>query len=220
MNDNIHRILSSLQLDKDKIYSSIFESTTQTEEIELREFAIRRALKNHKTDYFYLEFGVWVGTSINFFAKILQNKKIYGFDSFEGLHEDWFGNTDTIGRFNLNKKIPKLNNNCVPVVGLIQDTLPKFITENKNPKINFVHLDLDTYPSTKFVLSTIKPYLVDGAILLFDELYNSTGWRVGEYKALTEVFSEEEYKYLAFARQKYNVAIRYKKNNTKISKKV
>ena len=48
MNDNIHRILSSLQLDKDKIYSSIFESKTQTEEIELRE---KNASKRQNKDF-------------------------------------------------------------------------------------------------------------------------------------------------------------------------
>jgi len=97
------------------------------------------------------------------------------------------------------------------VVGLVQDTLPKFISENKKLQVNFLHMDLDTYPSTKFVLNKIKPYLVDGAIILFDELYNITGWKVGEYKALTEVFNENEYNYLAFSKQKYNVAIKYKK---------
>ena len=45
----------------------------------------------------------------------------------------------------------------------------------------------------------------------FDELYNLTRWKVGEYKALTEVFNENEYKYLAFSKRKYNVAIQYKK---------
>jgi hypothetical protein len=33
---------------------------------------------------------------------------------------------------------------------------------------------------------------------LFDELYNFPGWDVGEYRALTEVFDESEYTFLAF----------------------
>ena len=48
-------------------------------------------------------------------------------------------------------------------------------------------MDVDTYETTKFVLETIKPHLINGAIILFDELYNFEGWDVGEYKALTEV---------------------------------
>lgn len=41
--------------------------------------------------------------------------------------------------------------------------------------------------------------MVKGALILFDELYNFEGWDVGEYKALTEVFNESEYKFEAFA---------------------
>ena len=43
-----------------------------------------------------------------------------------------------------------------------------------------------------------KPYLIKGCVILFDELYNFPGWRAGEYKALIEVFNENEYKYPVF----------------------
>ena len=33
-------------------------------------------------------------------------------------------------------------------------------------------MDVDTYETTKFILETIKPNLINGAIILFDELYN------------------------------------------------
>ena len=82
---------------------------------------------------------------------------------------------------------------------MVQDTLPQFLKEHK-PSINFVHIDLDTYESSKFVLTEIKPYLSKNSIILFDELYNFVGWEVGEYKALTEAFNENEYKFLAFSR--------------------
>ena len=71
---------------------------------------IKKAIENHKTGYNYMEFGVYVGTSINLFSKILKDLKIYGFDSFEGLTEDWSGNIKSKGDFSLGKKIPKLNN--------------------------------------------------------------------------------------------------------------
>ena len=88
--------------------------------------------------------------------------------------------------------------NVIPVKGWIQDTLPPFLIE-KDPKINFVHIDVDTYETTKFILDLIKPRLIKGALILFDELYNFEGWDVGEYKALAEVFKENEYKFEAFA---------------------
>ena len=145
---------------------------------------------------FYLEFGVWTGTSINFFADYV--KTIYGFDSFEGLREDWAGSILPKGHFNLNKKIPELKSNVVPVVGWIQDTLEDFLKQH-NPKINFVHVDVDTYETSLYILKSIKPYLDKNAIILFDELYNFPGWRNGEYKALQETFNENEYKFRAFS---------------------
>ena len=158
------------------------------------------------SDNFYLEFGVFSGTSINFFSKNI-NKNIYGFDSFEGLKEDWLGTSVTKGTFDLKKKIPKLNINVIPISGWVQDTLPKFLDEKK-PKINFVHMDIDTYESSKFVLENIKPFLIKGAIILFDELYNFEGWDVGEYKALTEVFDEKDYSFVSFSTDTSQAAIK------------
>ena len=68
-------------------------------------FIIKRAKENDLLNKkFFLEFGVHVGTTINFFSNYVN--KIYGFDSFEGLREDWYGTTSPKGRFNLNKKLP------------------------------------------------------------------------------------------------------------------
>jgi hypothetical protein len=161
-------------------------------------FIIEKAKENDEFNKkFYLEFGVWVGTSINFFSKYVNT--IYGFDSFEGLRENWVGTTTPKGTFNLNKKLPKLNKNVIPVVGWVQDTLVPFLEKHK-PEVNFVHLDMDTYETTKFVLTKIKPYLVKNCIIAFDELYNYSGWEVGEYKALKETFNDNEYRYVCFCR--------------------
>ena len=173
--------------------SSVFLATTKL----AREYAIKKSLKNDlNNDKFYVEFGVHTGGSINFFSKYA--KHIYGFDSFEGLKEDWHGTLDlTAGTFDRKKLLPKTNSNVTLISGWVQDTVENFLNEKK-PKINFVHMDLDTYESSKFVLEKIKPYLEKNCTLIFDELYNYPGWDVGEYKALKEVFDEKEYKYLAF----------------------
>ena len=162
----------------------------------IREYAIKKSLSNDKNkEYFYLEFGVFKGASANYFSKFTD--KLYCFDSFEGLNEDWLGTNRPFNAFNLNKKIPKLNPNIEPVVGWVEDTLDNFLKEH-NPKINFVHIDLDTYGPTMFTLEKLRPYLVKNAILIFDELYNYIGWEHGEYKALMEVFEEDEFEYKAF----------------------
>ena len=175
---------------------------------EIREYAIKTALLNdEKKEYYYLEFGVFKGRSTNYFSKFVN--KIYCFDSFEGLKEDYVGRHFPRGSFNLNKKIPKLNPNAEPIVGWVEDTLDNFLKKH-NPKINFVHMDMDTYNPTKFTLEKLKPYLVKNAIILFDELYNYPGWRNGEYKALMEVFKEDEFKYRAFVINSVRCAIQIK----------
>jgi hypothetical protein len=181
--------LTSVFLDSKKYHKYIIEKAKEND------------VENNK---YNLEFGVWVGTTINYFSKYVNT--IYGFDSFKGLKEDWTGTTLPKGTFNLNGKLPKLNKNVVPIIGWVQDTLCPFLEKNK-PKINFVHMDMDTYETTKFILTKIKPYLLKNSIMAFDELYNYPGWEVGEYKALKEAFNDNEYKFIAFSRDGPQVAI-------------
>ena len=127
----------------------------------IREYAIKTALLNDvNKEYYYLEFGVWKGATANFFSKFV--KKIYCFDSFEGLNEDFVGTHLSKSHFNLNKKIPKLSSNAEVITGWVEDTLEDFLKKH-SPKINFVHLDMDTYNSTKYTLEKIKPYLIKNA---------------------------------------------------------
>ena len=171
----------------------------------IQKYAIEKSLLNDKEkNKFYLEFGVDKGDTANFFSKYVN--KLYAFDSFEGMREDWVGTGVTKGQFNLYKKIPKLNKNIEPIVGFIQDTLEDFLKKH-NPKINFAHMDIDTYESTKYALEKLKPYLIKDSIILFDDLYNRPGWRGGEYKALQETFDESEYKFRAFSTDRSSVVI-------------
>jgi len=176
----------------------------------IKEYAIEKALQNESNTNInaYLEFGVYKGNSINFFSKYV--KKIYGFDSFEGLNEDWAGYIRPKKDFNSNKKIPKLNKNVVLVNGLAQNTLDNFLKEN-NPKINFVNMDMYTYETSRFILSKIKPYLIDNSVILFNHLYNFPAWDVGEYKALQEIFKKEEYEFKAFSKYEQQVVVQIKK---------
>ena len=194
---------------KKHFYTSVF-----LDKDHMKEYAIQKAVENDKnSDMFYLEFGVGRGTTTNFFSKFLKGNKLYGFDSFVGLKEDWLGHVNyPAGSLSQKGIIPKLNKNIVPIKGWIQDTLPNFIKEKK-PKVNFMHIDCDTYETTKFILESTKPYINKGCIILFDELYNFPGWSVGEYKALVEIFKEDEdeYEYLGFSYNKGNVTIRITK---------
>ena len=57
---------------------------------------------------------------------------------------------------------------------------------------------MDTYPATIYALERLKPFFNKDAIIIFDELYNYPGWKDGEYKALKEVFKDDEYIFKAF----------------------
>jgi len=176
---------------------------------EIRKYSISKAFNNNKENKLYLEFGVFKGSSINMFADYLSQKnlKIYGFDSFEGLEEDWITNEyNPIGTFSLNKKNPKVLKNVNLIKGKVQTTLESFLKEKKE-KITFVHMDVDTYTPTKFILNKIKPFLQKGSIILFDEFYGFPNWQLHEYKAFTEVFSEQEYKYIAFCTRQAAIEI-------------
>lgn len=190
-------------------FKKYFYKTIFLPEKRLRKYAIENALKKDKSeDHLYLEFGVYMGKSTNFFSSKLKNT-FYGFDSFEGFNEDWLGHSHGEGDFSVNKKLPDLNQNVSLKIGWVQDTLPIFLNENSDKKINFVHMDMDTYKTSKFILSNIKPYLTNGAIICFDELYNYEGWSVGEFKALSETFKESEFIYKCFSSDGAQVVIEY-----------
>jgi hypothetical protein len=183
---------------KKYFYKSIF-----IEDDKIREYSIKKSIelndydKKNTKDLYFLEFGVYKGISINTFSKFVHN--IHGFDSFEGLTEDWKGFYREKGSFNLNGKIPSMKKNVTIHKGLVQETLNDFL-KKENPKICFVHMDLDTYESSKFVLENIKPYMLNNSVILFDELYNYSGWKNGEHMALTETFEEDSYEYIAFSK--------------------
>ena len=173
--------------------------------IDLRKYSIEKAIEdNDENEYLFLEFGCYKGTSTNFFSTYVT--KLYTFDSFEGLKDDWVGREYSKGHFNLNKKIPNLNSNVEPIVGWIENTLENFLKKH-NSKIKFVHMDLDTYNSSKFTLKKIKPYLTNNSYILFDDFFNYIGWESGEYKALNEVFDKNEFEYLAFNLGEHNQSL-------------
>ena len=80
------------------------------------------------------------------------------------------------------------------------ETLPNFISENNVKNIAFVHIDVDTYETTKFILEALKPMMKKNSIILFDEIYDVPGWEFGEYKALKEVFNENDFSFIAFSK--------------------
>jgi hypothetical protein len=123
----------------------------------------------------YLEFGVAEGESIREWARLNRypGSRFFGFDSFEGLPEDWrgvFGRTAK-GIFGRHGQPPEIENEprVTWVVGLFQDTLPGFLQSFQPRGRLVVHLDADLYSSTLYVLAVISGILGPGTIVLFDD---------------------------------------------------
>jgi len=69
----------------------------------------------------YAEFGVFRGATINFIAKRCRPRTIWGFDSFQGLKEDWPGNASV---FDAGGKLPSVKGNVKLVRGWFDESLP------------------------------------------------------------------------------------------------
>lgn len=176
-----------------------------------RIFAIQRALQTDLPDGLYVEFGVAGGAGCRLFGKFLnaKGKGMHGFDSFEGLEEDWTGwhNGRAAGAFTQGGKLPTVPDNVTLVKGWIQDTLPGFLEDTGDAPFSFIHMDMDTYTPTACALALVKPRLRAGTVILFDELYGYPGWRHHEYKALTEVLDRDDYRFLSFSNEAVAIEI-------------
>ena len=53
--------------------------------------------------------------------------------------------------------------------GDIFDTLPAYLRQKPATKVAFLHLDLDVYEPTAFVLKTLAPHMVRGGLIVFDD---------------------------------------------------
>lgn len=138
----------------------------------------------------YCEFGVYGGASINFIAERTKSE-VHGFDSFEGLPEDWRPGREK-GTFKVNE-LPDVRENVQLHKGWFDATLPALRETHAGP-LTFVHIDADLYSSTKAVFDILGDWIVPGTVLQFDEYFNYPGWRDGEHKAFEEFQSKRNAK--------------------------
>lgn len=178
--------------------------------IKTRSFPDKFSLLSYSLDLskdgLFLEFGVFKGETINYIASKI-DQIVYGFDSFEGLPEDW-RDTFKKGAFKLEKP-PKVRKNVKLIKGLFEDTLPKFISEN-DANYSFIHVDCDLYSSTKTILENLNDKINEGTIIVFDEFFNHPNWKNGEYKAFFEFVNKNKikFKYIGYCRYDEQVAIK------------
>ena len=196
-------------LNKDNL--NIDHFTNAPKVVRERHACLKESAKHVNSEFEHIfEFGVFQGATLKTLNQCFPNHQMYGFDSFEGLPEDWWFSKKEVetGRSSHPKghfggiRIPKFGNNVNLVKGFFDDSLPKFIEENDLKRIKLLHVDSDLYSSAKTVMTLLNDYIVPGTVIVFDEMHpwNPPGkvwyelWEEGEWKALkewTEEFGRE-----------------------------
>jgi hypothetical protein len=149
----------------------------------------------------YMEFGVFKGDSIKYWAGINQNpdSKFYGFDTFTGLPELWrnFERNVAKNTFDVNGEFPKTDDKRISFVkGIFQDTLDPFL-ENYKPtkKQLLINHDSDMYTSTLYTLTRLNSLIKPGTILIFDEFASA----LHEFRAFDDYVTSYMKKYKVIA---------------------
>ena len=167
-----------------------------------------------------LELGVSRGVSFFAFHKFLEifcpmdtSKKLYGFDSFEGLQD--FSDKDGVTEKDIlsDKKVGGWSASEVEgeifelcnlfnqdnvlarersrlIKGFVEDTLPKFLEETPGLRLNILHFDMDLYEPTYFALNALWDLVVPGGVIIFDE-YALPPWG-GEATAFDQFVEERK----------------------------
>jgi hypothetical protein len=167
-------------------------------------YDILKEIKNIPGDV--VELGSWKGANLLGMAKSLkhlnlyQKKKVYSFDSFEGLtnpaEEDQFDETlrgkyrgdfskleAIISLYDLEEKV------CLKQ-GLIENSVPRFVHEHPDATFSLIYYDADFYEPAEIMFQHLVPRLSVGGVILLDE-YGTPEWP-GETKSVDQFLSQHK----------------------------
>ena len=161
-----------------------------------------------------IECGTFQGNNLMLFAHLSSifepysfNRKIYGFDTFEGfksiskydpkdINENTFSNTNlnilkkAINLFDLNRSVGHINKINI-IKGDATKTIPNFYKKNKNLLISLLYIDFDIFEPTKTALDFFASSVVKGGIIVFDQI-NYDKFR-GESLAFKDYFKSNKH---------------------------
>lgn len=146
-----------------------------------------------------LDLGVYKGGSTRALAKTFPESHIHGFDSFEGLPEDWAHVTK--GAFgDIRGVLPDMPDNVTLYKGWFDETLPMWLEDHGDKPISILRVDCDIYSSTKTIFDVLEPLIQAGTWIVFDELIGLRGWEKHEYKAFLEFIERTglKHEYIAY----------------------
>ncbi len=137
----------------------------------------------------FYEFGVWMGDSFKYLVPHFDHG--FGFDSFQGLPEDW--GVVPRGAYSSRGRVPDIKNSEF-IVGEFAGTLPVFF-EDKKPMAGLINFDADLYSSTITALTNARSVIDETTTLVFDEFIVNDNWEKDEFRALNEFCETNGYAY-------------------------
>lgn len=145
-------------------------------------------IRIHQPEGIAMEFGVGSGESTRIIAA---HMPVLGFDSFEGLPEDWREGFPA-GSFTQNGVPPDLPNNVGLRIGRFEDIPAGSLRGTRS--VGLLHVDCDLYSSAKAALELAftqiertPPDRYHGLIVVFDEYHGYEGSEQDEQRAWLEL---------------------------------
>lgn len=165
-----------------------------------------------------IEFGTWWGQNLVLMENLRaihepfnKQRKIIGFDTFSGYTEDSDVAAESIDRHTGydtgrnhkefltellevhegNNAFGHIQGNHELVQGDVVETAPQYFNDHPETLVAFAFFDMGPYEPTRAALMAIKPHLMPGSVLVFDEL--TWAGAPGEAVAFKEVFKDANY---------------------------
>ena len=181
---------------RNSLNNEVFNDISSIEGFPNRENLWNSVLQKYEIDnkkILYIEFGVYQGESLRYFAENNKNKDslFLGLDTFEGIEETWVDFDMKV--FDQGGKVPNIDDARITFIkGYFQnnrDALLGSIKKDGDFDAIIVHYDADLYSSTLFGLATLDTVL-DSYIAIFDEFYG--GENLAFYNYLNSHMAEYE----------------------------
>ena len=151
----------------------------------------KEVIGNVTVDGHWMEFGVRDGDTMGWLLEQKPGQNIHGFDSWEGLPEEWkTGGKDYLAGA-MAVPMPEFPKNVKLYKGWFDNTLEPWMSSNQG-NVAYLHIDSDLYSSAIYVLNTLNERIVPGTIIVFDELANFrlsgklNNWPIHEWRAMFE----------------------------------
>lgn len=160
-------------------YFAAHDRTIMSEENRMNIFLLLRFYISRIPLGHIIEYGSYRGGSAIFMAyiakKLYPEMKVYALDSFEGMpltdknvdahNAGDFSDTDLVS---LRDRVSELDlDNLILVKGLFEDTNDQVMKVAGS--ICLAHIDCDIGPAVKYSYEGVKPFLVDGGYIVFDD---------------------------------------------------